>query len=167
MAALLSIRTNQAHDVLHHRRQRSFHIGMRHICDAPENKVWFRIETEGEADQESELMDHAVAKHFRRERERAVASYRPTSRSYVEQNIGLEAHVQREMPMFLTLRDAQGSGLATAMLPPGGRQDPGFRIIIVGPGNTDPYPEHEAAIRALGQHFGLTLERSYCYPYGQ
>jgi len=36
---------------------------------------------------------------------------------------------------------------------------------VVGPKNADPYPEHEDAIAALGQHFGLTLDRERCYPY--
>ena len=69
------------------------------------------------------------------------------------------------MPLFLTLRTAEGAALVTAMLPPGGRYDPAFRIIIVGPENQDPYPEHSEAIRKLGEHFGLSLERVRCYPY--
>lgn len=138
---------------------------MKHVCDAPDRKTWFRIETEAEAEQESALMEHAVARYFRRERENAQRTYRPTSTRHFEQNIGLAAHIQREMPIFLTLRDARGDALVTAMLPPGGRDDPGFRIIIVGKANADPYPEHEAAIRALGAHFGLTLDRERCYPY--
>jgi len=146
-----------------HREQS--HPVMKYVCDAPDRKIWFRIETEAEAEQESALMDHAVAKYFQRERENSVRSYKPTSRTYVERNIGLQAHIQREMPLFLTLRDAEGGGLVTAMLPPGGRDDPAFRIIIVGKGNSDPYPEHGAAIDALGAHFGLTLQRARCYPY--
>jgi hypothetical protein len=51
------------------------------------------------------------------------------------------------------------------MLPPDGKDKGGFRTIIVGPGNTDPYVEHDAAIRALGAHFGLSLDRERCYPY--
>jgi hypothetical protein len=51
------------------------------------------------------------------------------------------------------------------MLPPSGREDRNFRPIIVGTGNADPYPEHGEAIRALGQQFGMPLERSRCYPY--
>ena len=69
------------------------------------------------------------------------------------------------MPLFLTLRSAEGNALVTAM-PPGGRHDPAFKIIIVGPENRDPYPEHGEAIRKLGEHFGLSLERVRCYPYG-
>lgn len=138
---------------------------MKYVCDAPDWKTWFRIETEAEAERESSLMDHAVAKSFRRERDDAIQSYQPTSKSYVERDIGLKAHIQREMPLFLTLRDSDGGGLVTAMLPPGGRADPAFRIIIVGKGNSDPYVEHEAAIKALGTHFDLTLNRRRCYPY--
>jgi hypothetical protein len=69
------------------------------------------------------------------------------------------------MPVFLTLRDDEGNPLVTAMLPPGGHEDRNFRPIIVGMSNTDPYVEHADAIRALGQHFGLALERARCYPY--
>jgi hypothetical protein len=141
------------------------HLSMKYVCDAPGRRSWFRIETEAEAERESMLMDHAVAKYFRRERETAIRSYNPTSMTYFEQNIGLQAHIQREMPLFLTLRDAEGGGLVTAMLPPNGRNDPNFRIIIVGKGNGDPYAEHEAAIHALGSHFGLILDRAHCYPY--
>ena len=138
---------------------------MQYICDAPGAKTWFRIETEGEAALESDAMRHAVEKHFRHAWEAAATSYRAASGPFVERDIGLKAHVQRAMPLFLTLRDAEGKALATAMLPPDGRRDPGFRIIIVGPENSDPYSEHEEAIAALGHHFGLTLNRADCYPY--
>ena len=138
---------------------------MKYVCDAPDGKTWFRIETEGEAVAESETMRHAVEKYFRKEQEKAVQTFRPISKVYFEQEIGLKAHIQREMPLFLTLRDGDGTPLATAMLPAGGHEDRSFRPIIVGPGNADPYPEEGEAIRALGQHFGLTLERSRCYPY--
>ena len=67
------------------------------------------------------------------------------------------------MPLFLTLRDMDGKGLATAMLPPGGKS--GGACIIVGPGNADPYIDHAAAIEALADHFGLSLDRAHCYPY--
>lgn len=138
---------------------------MKFICDAPGGRSWFRIETEAEAERESALMEHAVEKHFRREKEAAARSFRPASTVYIEQNIGLAAHIQRAMPLFLTLRDGAGNGLATAMLPPEGRDDPGFRIIIVGPCNSDPYPGHGEAIHALGAHFGLDLKREDCFPY--
>ena len=138
---------------------------MRYVCDAPGGKTWFRIETEAEAVAESETMRHAVEKYFRKEQDKAAQSFRPISKVYFEQEIGLKAHIQREMPMFLTLRDLDGNPLATAMLPPSGHDDRSFRPIIVGPANADPYPGHGDAIRALGQHFGITLERARCYPY--
>src|SRR4029077_1720568 len=125
----------------------------------------FRIETEGEAAQESRLMSHTVEKYFCREREKAVQSWRPERPNAIERDIGLKAHVQREMPLFLTLRDGEGNALATAMLPPGGKDDRSFRPIIVGPGNADPYPEDGEAIRALAEYYGMTLERARCYPY--
>jgi len=138
---------------------------MQYVCDAPDRKSWFRIETEMEAVQESVLMEHGVDKHFRRARGCAAESYVPASSVFVEQNIGLETHILNTMPLFLTLRDSDGNGLATAMLPPGGVPDGGFRKIIVSVGNSDPYPEHGEAIRALGEQFGLTLDRESCYPY--
>jgi hypothetical protein len=138
---------------------------MKYVCDAPDRKTWFRIETEGEAIVESEIMKHAVEKYFRRERDKAAESYAPTSTAFIERDIGLNAHVQGSMPWFLTLRDGEGNTLATAMLPPGGKDDGSFRIIVVGPANADPYPEHEAAIAALGKHLGLTLDRERCFPY--
>ncbi|MFZ1991771.1 MAG: hypothetical protein WAW96_18600 [Alphaproteobacteria bacterium] len=138
---------------------------MQFVCDAPEGKTWFRIETEGEAAIESNEMNHAVEKHFRIEREKAKESYRPASTNYIERDIGLNAHVQRHMPLFLTLRDSEGKALVTAMLPPGGCEDEHFRVIIVAAGNADPYPDHEAAIAALGIHFGIALDRERCFPY--
>lgn len=138
---------------------------MKYICDATNGRTWFRIETEAEAASESRLMNHAVEKHFREARARAAANFVPASARYIEQGIGLDAHVQREMPLFLTLRDHEGKPLATAMLPPRGQADPGFRTIVVGPANGDPYAGQEDAIRALGDHFGLELDRARCYPY--
>jgi hypothetical protein len=138
---------------------------MRYVCDAPDGKTWFRIETEAEAANESETMRHAVEKYFRKEKEKATQSFQPISKVFFEQEIGLKAHIQREMPLFLTLRDDDGTQLATAMLPPGGKDDRSFRPIIVGPGNADPYPEEGPAIRALAEHYGMILERARCYPY--
>ena len=138
---------------------------MQYVCDAPDGKTWFRLESEGEALQESDTMRHAVEKYFRREREKAAASYQPASSAFIERDIGLSAHIQREMAVFLTLRDREGNALATAMLPPGARDDAAFRIIIVGPANADPYPDHEEAIAALGAHYGLSLTRERCFPY--
>jgi hypothetical protein len=138
---------------------------VKYICDAPDAKTWFGLETEAEAAAEAQLMNHAVEKHFRREWEKASASFVPASPRYIEQEIGRTAHILHTMPLFLTLRDSEGGGLATAMLPPGGRDDAMFRIIIVGPNNGDPYPAHGAAIAALGAHFGLALDRDRCFPY--
>jgi hypothetical protein len=138
---------------------------MRYVVDAPNGKSWFRLETEAEAAQESQLMRHAVEKHFRLEHEKAVHTYQPVSKSFIEQDIGLKAHIQQAMPLFLTLRDQDGKAHVTAMLPPGGKADAGARVVIVGPGNADPYPTEGDAIKALGDHFGLTLERERCYPY--
>lgn len=138
---------------------------MQYVCDSPPN-TWFRIETEAEAAAESRAMDHAVEKHFKRAYEQAAQSYvPPTSGRFIEQSIGLKAHIQRAMPMFLTLRNNQGTALVTAMLPPEGRRGQSFKPIIVGPANSDPFPEHDDAIRKLGEHFGLTLDRERCYPY--
>jgi hypothetical protein len=138
---------------------------MKYICDAPGNKTWFRLETEAEAVAESDIMQHAVEKYFRKEKDRATQSYQPTSTIYIEQEIGLKSHLQREMPLFLTLRDQDGNTLVTAMLPPGGRDDAGFRPIIVGPKNADPYAHHADSIRALAQHFHIVLDRTRCFPY--
>jgi citrate synthase len=49
------------------------------------------------------------------------------------------------------------------MLPPKGRSS--GTVIVVGPANSDPYVNHAGAIRALGDHFGMTLDRAHCYPY--
>ena len=140
------------------------------VCDAA-GKAWFRIETEAEAARESELMRHAVEKHFRRAYEQASQTYRPAPGPFVEQDIGRAAHIRRTMPVFLTLRDAEGNALATAMLPPprqaAGRDGSAICPMVVGPGNSDPYPEHGDAIRDLGRHFGLALDRGRCYPYGR
>jgi hypothetical protein len=140
---------------------------MQFVCDAPDGKTWFRIEAEAEATMESEVARHAVEKYFRRERDKAIQSYRPTTQSFIERDIGLNAHVARTMPLFLTLRDREGNPLATAMLPPGGRDDGSFRTIIVGPGNSDPYPQHGDAIAALAKHLNVSLERERCFPYGR
>ncbi len=139
---------------------------MQFVCDAVGRKAWFRIETEAEAAQESELMRHAVDKHFRRAFEEASQGYRPVPGPYVEQDIGRAAPIRRVMPAFLTLRDAAGTALATAMvLQQAGRDSLACSPMVVGPGNSDPYPEHGEAIHALGQHFGLTLDRTRCFPY--
>jgi hypothetical protein len=140
---------------------------MQFFCDAPAGKTWFRIESETEAAQESLAMNHAVEKYFRREQEKAAQSYRPASQNYIEQDIGRAAHIGREMALFLTLRDREGTPLATAMLPPRAQAEPAFRIIIVGAANNDPYTAHSDAIAALGVHTKLTLDRESCFPYGR
>src|SRR5215212_4785560 len=138
---------------------------MRHVCDAPDGKTWFQIETEVEAARESALMGHAVEKLFRQAREHAKTSYVPPSGSYIERDIGLKAHIQRVMPVFLTLRDQDGNGLATAMLPPSGQDARAVRPVIVGVGNSDPFLQHGEAIRVLGEYVGRILDRVWCYPY--
>ena len=110
---------------------------MQFVCDAPKGRTWFRIETEAEAAAESRLMRHAVEKHFQTAQQRARRSYVPGPG--LERDIGLKGHIARTMPVFLTLRADDGSGLATAMLPPGGKRLADFPIIIVGPENADPY----------------------------
>ncbi len=112
---------------------------------------------------ESQEMRHAVEKHYRRERERALEAFHPTTSVFIEQDINKEDHIRRAMPLFLTLRDEEGKALVTAMLPSKGRGGGG--CIIVGPGNADPYPEHGDAIKALADHYRVTLDRSTCYPY--
>lgn len=138
---------------------------MKYVCDAPGGMTWFRIETREEASCESESMRHSMARYFCAEMDKARQTFRPRSSVYVEQEIGLKAHLQREMPLFLTLRDDMGAPLATAMLPPGGSRCPHFRPIILGKSNMDPYMKYADGIFALGRHFSLTLDRARCYPY--
>ena len=138
---------------------------MQFVCEAPP-KTWFRIETEGEATLESRAMNHAVEKYFKQAYEQAAKTYvPPKTGAYIEQNIGLKAHILRAMPRFLTLRDGEGNALVTAMLPPTGQDERAFRPIVVGSGNSDPYQEHGDAIRTLAAHFGFTLDPGRCYPY--
>jgi hypothetical protein len=138
---------------------------MRFICDADAGQTWFQIETEAEAAQESELMRHAVEKHFRRSYEEASQSYDPVGIPYIEQDIRRGTHIRRAMPVFLTLRDDEGRPLVTAMLPAAKQPDLASRPVIVGQDNSDPYPLHGNAIAALARHFGITLDRARCYPY--
>ncbi len=140
---------------------------MQYICDAGD-KTWFRIETEGEAALESQTMDHAVERYFRQAQDEAAQSYVPPKTGRIfEQGIGKRDHVQRVMPLFVTLRDGEGKALVTAMLPPEGESERALRPIVVGPGNSDPYPEHGTAIDALAKHFKLKLDRERCYPYSR
>ena len=139
---------------------------MRYVCDAPGGSAWFRLETEAEAEAEAVLLRHAVDKYFRRYEAAARESYRaPPGAPTFEQAIGLKDHVAKVMPLFLTLRSAEGEGLATAMLPPQGRNQVNFKIVIVSPENADPYEEHEPEIEALALHFNIELPREECFPY--
>lgn len=138
---------------------------MQYVCESSKGRTWFRIETDAEAEAETALMRHAVEKHFRREQKRARESYNPGPG--LERDIQLKAHIARTTPLFLTLRADDGAGLATAMLPPGGKPSADFPIIIVGPENADPYPDHGDAIDALARHYKIALPRSRCYPYAQ
>ncbi len=139
---------------------------MLYVCDALNGRTWFRIETEAEAEAEAAQMRHAVDKYFRRAEAAARESFRaPLGGPSFEQAIGLKDHIARTMPLFLTLRADDGETLATAMLPPKARNQAGFRIIIVGPANADPYPAHGDAIAALARHFKLDLPREECFPY--
>jgi hypothetical protein len=138
---------------------------MKFVCDAPP-KTWFRFETQGEADAEARAMAHAVDRYFRQAYEAAARSYVPPKSGFAfEQSIGRNAHIQKVMPMFLTLRDREGTPLVTAMLPPEGRDNRDFRPIIVGRENLDPYPDHGPAIAALASQFKLSLDRERCFPY--
>lgn len=139
---------------------------MRYVCAAPGGKTWFALETEAEAEAEAALMGHAVDKHFRTHAAEARVSYSaPQSAAAFERDIGLKDHIARSAPLFLTLRADDGEALATAMLPPLGRNQTNFKIIIVGPDNGDPYAAHAAAIAALARKYGLELAREACFPY--
>lgn len=139
---------------------------MRYLCDAPGGATWFRLETEAEAEAEALQMRHAIDKYFRRGEASARESFRaPAGAPAFEQEIGLKDHIARTMPLFLTLRADDGEGLASAMLPPRGENHATFRIVIVGPANSDPYPAHGPAIAALAAHFGIDLNREECFPY--
>jgi hypothetical protein len=138
---------------------------MQFVCEASP-KTWFRIETEAEATLEARAMNHSVDKYFKQAEEQAIKSYvPPKSGAAFEQSIGRKGHVQKSMPIFLTLRDGEGKPLATAMLPPGGKDDKAFRPIIVGPSNADPFVEHGDAIARLGRHYGMPLDPVRCFPY--
>jgi hypothetical protein len=138
---------------------------MKYVCDAPDGSAWFRIETEEEASAESALMRHSIERYFRAEMEKARQSFRPPSSVFFEQEIGLRAHLQRETPLFLTLRNDSGTPCVTAMLPQARDPERQVRPIILGQANTDPYMKYADAILALGKHLHLTLDRARCYPY--
>jgi hypothetical protein len=69
------------------------------------------------------------------------------------------------MPLFLTLRDDDGTPRVTAMLPQAGDTLKTARPLILGRVNTDPYMRYADAILALARHLKLTLDRPRCYPY--
>ena len=133
-------------------------MAMEYVCDAPGQKTWFRIETECEAELEAQALQHAVDNHFRHARQQAAAAYRPApTLRLIERDIGLGAHVRKTMPMFLTLRDREGSALATAMLPPPGKNADAYSPTVLGPSHSDPFATEREAIGALEKHFGLRL----------
>ena len=74
---------------------------MEYVCDVAGGGAWFRIQTEAEAVRESELMRHAVEKHFRRAFEAASEAFDTTVIPYIEQDIRRATHMRREMPIFL------------------------------------------------------------------
>ncbi len=138
---------------------------MKYVCDAGA-ATWFRMETAGEALLESRAMNHAVEKYFRDAYDQAAQSYvPPKALAAIEQNIGRAAYIQTAMPVFLTLRDKDGTPLVTAMLPPAGQDVKTFRPVVVGPSNGDPYTDHGAAILALARHVKMPLDPVRCYPY--
>ena len=131
---------------------------MRYVCDVSERMTWFRIETDGEALLEAMATQIAVAYFFEEERRKALSSYRPRAElSFLERDIGLESHIQRTMPLFLTLRDNNGSALATTMLPLDGKDDGVFPVLVWGAGSVDAYELHTVALRALEKHFDIPI----------
>jgi len=137
---------------------------MQYVCDAPNKKTWFRIETEGEAMMEAEAMHHSLDYRFRHAREAAIGSYMPPAQLRpFERNIGLGAHIARTMPLFLTLRDNEGTPLATAMLPQSACGD--YPPSVVGPDYADAYRSEDGAIAALEKHLGRTLRRESYNPF--
>ena len=136
---------------------------MQYICDAPGKKTWFRIESEGEAMAEAEAMRHSLDYRFRHERAAAIASYKPSDKLRpFERDIGLGAHIARTMPIFLTLRDNEGTPLATAMLPQNCSEDAPCAS-VVGPEYGDAFRAEDAAIDALEKHYGVRLKRGRAF----
>jgi hypothetical protein len=143
---------------------------MRYECDAPGGMTWFRLETEAEAEAESDLMGHAVSRFFSRAWQAARATYTP--QPGLERDIGLKAHLARAMPLFLTLRDGEGTAHVTAMVPQEGAEgavadlhESWRRPIVVGAANSDPFRSYADAIEALALHLDRTLDPVECYPY--
>ena len=125
----------------------------------------FGLETEGEATRESENMCHAVERYYRREREKAAQTFRPRSDGLLRAGDWSQGpHPARNAAIpDVARRERRGSRHRHAA--PRGREDRSFRTIIVGRDNGDPYLQYGDAIRALGRHFGTSLERARCYPY--
>ena len=82
---------------------------------------------------------------------------------FIEQDIGKEAHIRRAMPLFLTLRDENGQALVTAMLPPSGKK--AAAASLSGRAMPIPTPNMRRRSRHWATHFGITLDRTSCYPY--
>jgi len=120
---------------------------------------------------ESRLMRHTVEKIFLpRAGGRQSNPGVPERPNAIERgHSALEAHVQREMPLFPHVC-ATGRGNALGYSDAatgwqGSRRVSGSSSFAAS--NADPYPEQDAAIAALGAHFGLTLDRHRCFPYSR
>ena len=84
---------------------------------------------------------------------------------FLEQEIGLKDHVQRGgLPLFLTLRDEDGVGLVTAMVPPEGREERGFRCHPGRPRRPNPRRRASPMLR-WASRLGVALTPARCYPY--
>ena len=94
---------------------------MQYICDAPGQKSWFQIETEGEAARKSDAMSHAVEKHFRQAHEAAVKPISQAQHLHRAEHRPCGSCAARHAGVP-DLARCRGHALATAMLPPGGRE---------------------------------------------
>ena len=140
---------------------------MEYVCDAPGRKTWFRIESENEALVESETMRNSIEIQYESARRDAIRKYLPSPRlQSFERDIGLKAHLQRTMPMFLTLRDREGTPLANATLPPCGEYDGSYTGRVIGPNGTDALVSQADAVGALERHFGLAIQLPIDVPIG-
>jgi hypothetical protein len=126
---------------------------MRFVCDAAGRKTWFGIETEAEAARESELMRHAVEKHFRRAHEQASQAYRPRAGGpSFEQDIGRAGAHPPGHAGVPDAADGDGDALATRDAPAsagGGADNLVCSPMVVGPGNADP-------TRSTGRPYGTS-----------
>jgi hypothetical protein len=139
---------------------------MQYVCDAPGRKTWFRIETQSEAFLEDEAMRNSVEHRYEDAKLAAVQKYQPAPRlRWFERDIGLNSYLLRSMPMFLTLRDSDGTPLLNAMLPPCGKEDGHHSCQIVGPGGADASNSEHDAVRALEKHFGLSIRTASAKTY--